>query len=135
MSPASSSSSSASTPSPSSQLTLALGDGLGGECKGQLEQVNLAPEGIYLGGRRGGRAGKGGRKRGTGERAVVTADGRVEMLDGGSGGCDLEETGRGGGKVRLHLRLCHFTCDCHIIRIIVAKQWFPTDGVSVTAQI
>lgn len=38
----------------SSQLALALRDGFGGESQRQLEQVNLAPEGIYLGGRWGG---------------------------------------------------------------------------------
>lgn len=47
----------------SSQLALALWDGFGGESQGQLEQVNLGPEGIYLGGRWGG-----SRRREVGER-------------------------------------------------------------------
>lgn len=109
-SPASSTSSSSSAcpTSSSSQLALALGDGLGGECEGQLEQVNLAPEGIYLGGWRGGRAEKGGGGRGRGEgfterrgRSERAAGGRAETCGGsGSGGCDLKETSRVGGKVR-----------------------------------
>lgn len=60
MSPASSSSRRAARLADSSQLALALGDGLGGESEGQLEQVNLTPEGIYLGGWCGGRAREGG---------------------------------------------------------------------------
>lgn len=48
------------------QLALALGDGLGGEGQRQLEQVNLAPEGIYLGGRGGGGRGRSRWARGAG---------------------------------------------------------------------
>lgn len=58
-SPASSSSPCAPLLTDSSQLALALGDGPGGEGQGQLEQVNLAPEGIYLGGRWEGKGGGG----------------------------------------------------------------------------
>lgn len=131
------SSSSASSSASSSQLTLAFGDGFGGECEGQLEQVNLAPEGIYLGGWRGGQAGKVGyagggaftERRGGEERVPGR---KVELRCGWRlGGCDLEETSTGGEKVRLHLRLCPFKCECHIIITIqVVKQLFPTGGVS-----
>lgn len=89
-SPASSSSRRAALLADSSQLALALGDGLGGESEGQLEQVNLAPEGIYLGGwwggsrrREEGRAGGGGyreeRRRGVGEDGGQESRGRGEL--------------------------------------------------------
>lgn len=38
----------------SAQLTLAVADGLGGEGQWQAEELNLTPEGIYLGGWRTG---------------------------------------------------------------------------------
>lgn len=82
-SPSSSSAPRAPLLADSSQLALALGDGLGGEGQGQLEQVNLAPEGIYLGGRRGGSRrreskGRGGGEAGGGRRAGESQQGRAE---------------------------------------------------------
>ncbi len=78
-SPASSSSPRAALLADSSQLALALGDGLGGESQGQLQQVNLTPEGIYLGGRWGGKQEKGGGRAGE----ATEKEGRGVGEDGG----------------------------------------------------
>ena len=102
-SPDSSSSSSSSSPrdavlSDSSQLGLTLRDGLGGESQRKLEQVNLTPEGIYLGGRRGG-----SRRREAGRR------GRLERGEGGErtvGGRDAAGELRWMGPERDRERKC-----------------------------
>lgn len=78
MSPAASSSSRrAALLTHSSQLALAFRDGLAGEHKGQLKQVNLTPEGIYLEGQLGGpRRREDGEQRGLRTREKARRRGR-----------------------------------------------------------